>query len=538
MRALLLLSLLPLARAVRFELANVFTDGLVLQRDQPTRIWGWAPPALTVFVALTGPTGAHLSNATARAGDGLWVAALPALPAGGAYSLSAASSPVVSPAGAGFWIALSNVFVGEVILCSGQSNVQINMDAFLNGGGHPGPDVFNFSAEIQAANAHSASLRFFLATAASAAAAPLDALMAPTLSWAPASNLTAGVFSALCYFAGVELTRRAPGVVVGLIDAAWGNTRINAWSPPEATAACPPPPNLNVSTCDVPCRDGALFNSMIAPLAVGPLAVRAIVWGQGESDRYYDPPTYYACALAQLMDTWRARLSVPGAPLPFWLTAQLSAWDGGQCLAAFRAMQAAVTATRARADSAILFDLGDAGSDEGNVHSRRKREQGARVGAALARGALGAAGVQTLGPTYARAAAGPPAGADGRATATVAFARASLGAAGRLAPAPGAGRGAPTNNATICPFTAPAEVPVCDWFALRVDGGAWLNATAAVVAGGGDAGGDALALAAEGAPAGARVTATRYGWAAWPVVAFTNADGLPVVPWAENITAA
>ena len=92
-----------------------------------------------------------------------------------------------------------------------------------------------------------------------------------------------------------------------------------------------------------------------------------------------------------------------------------------------------------------------------------------------------------------------------------------------------------TNNASACPFLeSEGGVPVCGWHAVRA-GGVWLNSTAVVVPGGGDGGGDALALSARGAAVGAVVDATQYGFAAWPVVFFRNEAGLPVTPWNNTI---
>jgi len=103
----------------RFELANVFGSGMVLQRDRPNNVWGWATPATSVYLTLSGPTGAHTFTALARAGDGLWVGVSPSLPAGGVYTLTLSSTPGVSNTSA-TWLQFSGIWMGDVILCSGQ----------------------------------------------------------------------------------------------------------------------------------------------------------------------------------------------------------------------------------------------------------------------------------------------------------------------------------------------------------------------------------------------------------------------------------
>ena len=143
------------------------------------------------------------------------------------------------------------------------------------------PAIFNFSGEVQDADRYP-YIYFFQTLAAVGAADPLDNFPSPSQNWVRASNTTVGTFSALCWFTARALadSGRVENVIIGLIDSSWGGTRIYSWSPPEAVAACPPPPNFNASTCDNPCSASHLFNGMIAPLAIGPLPLAAIIWYQ------------------------------------------------------------------------------------------------------------------------------------------------------------------------------------------------------------------------------------------------------------------
>jgi sialate O-acetylesterase len=564
----LLLVLLSLSGCVsiRFQLSSIFADNMVMQRDASNRIWGWAPPGSAVFTTLVGQ-GFNATvgplNTTATSPDGLFIQEMPIMSASGSWSLFVSlGAPFLQPRNTTY-LSLTGIYYGDVILCSGQSNIQIDIAAFQRDPATAA--LFNLSAEVQAANAYGASIRLFQAAATVGAAESLDVYaVAPDFAWAAASNLTVATFSASCWFAGRAVVDGAhsaglPAVVVGLISSSWGGTRIFAWSPPAAIAACPAPTGFNASApCEMPCDGSSLYNGMIAPLAVGPLALRAIVWWQGENDRYYDPPTYYACALPALIDSWRAAFADTSLP---WLTVQLSAWDGGQCLADFRAMQAAATATRANASTVITLDLGDADSPAGNVHSRRKAEQGARIGAsllALMYGCLEGKTVQTEGPTYASALGAVS--AQGVATALISFQPSSLGPQGTLVQVPAPGVPTLMANQSCCP--ASFAEGTCAWYSLHVSfsngTGVWLNATASLVAADADAAAVAalpgggreeeavraaaapatqLLLTAQAAvPADSTVTATSYGWAAWPVVEYTNAAGLPMIPWLVNLT--
>lgn len=515
------------AAAMRFSLSNLFGSGMILQRDAPNRIWGWAPPGQPIFVTLIPepllPNSTTFAVSTTTDQSGLWVQEMPVRPSSGAYIMYVSTAPHNWPQ-YGTYFEYNGIYYGDVILCSGQSNMQIVMQSFMHVPAAVAP--FDYNGEIQAANEFTGKVSLFLASAATGATEPLEEFMQPYYEWVPASNTTVATFSAACWFMGATLAKALGNVKIGLIDSSWGGTHINSWSPPEAVDSCPPHPNLNLSQCDNPCNYSSLYNSMIAPLTVGPLAVKTIVWWQGESDDTWT--SYYACALGALIDSWRARFGVPDL---FWLTAQLSTWNGGAVLPAFRDMQAKVTATRQNTATTVLIDLGDSGSPEGNVHSRRKHEQGARLAQSLLHYLYGQTDVQASGPTYANASASAV-GADGTAVVKVTFGAGGLGTKGTLVPVPFPGRPSPTSNSSRCPSES-FSVSQCDWYDLLVaypnGTQSWLNASTTI-------NGATLLLMASGLPANSNVIGTRYGWAAWPVVTITNSDGNPMVPWQVNFT--
>ncbi|EQB33787.1 sialate O-acetylesterase [Sphingobium ummariense] len=179
----------------------MFQDHAVLQRDAPVPVYGDAAPGAEVTVTM----GAATQRARAGA-DGHWTLTLPAMPAGGPFTLQARSS-------SGETQAIADVLVGDVFLCSGQSNMAFAVK---------GAD--NAAAEMAAAT--DGTIRS-LTVRTKDSVTPLDSFADP-VAWTPASPETVGDFSASCYFFAREL-KKTEKVPVGLVTAAWGGSRVRAW---------------------------------------------------------------------------------------------------------------------------------------------------------------------------------------------------------------------------------------------------------------------------------------------------------------------
>ncbi|MCW3838039.1 sialate O-acetylesterase [Sphingomonas canadensis] len=189
-------------------LASIFQDHAVLQRDRPIRLWGSKRPGETVTVTMNGIAVTASSDKSTA-----WSADLPALPAGGPYSLTVSGSSGRSQT-------MNDVLVGDVWLCSGQSNMEWPVSASIAG-----------PAEVAAANDPQVRI---LSVQHDTAAAPQADFLRP-VAWQPVTPQTIGDFSAVCWFLAREL-RKTEKVPFGLIDSSWGGTAINAWRP-EATMA-------------------------------------------------------------------------------------------------------------------------------------------------------------------------------------------------------------------------------------------------------------------------------------------------------------
>ena len=183
---------------------------MVLQRDAPLPIWGWAAPGEAVQVTFRGKTYAAKTGGAA----GKWTLTLPATPAGGPYELRVKGSNE---------LVVKDILVGDVWLASGQSNME-----------WPVRDANNAAAEIAAAN-YPTIRRIDV---------PNEAALTPQTDfggagWQLCSPATVGEFSAVAYYFARDLHRRDPKVPIGLITAEWGGTPAEAWTSAEALRTQP-----------------------------------------------------------------------------------------------------------------------------------------------------------------------------------------------------------------------------------------------------------------------------------------------------------
>lgn len=190
------------------RLAAIFGDGMVLQRDQPITLWGWADPGEPLRVALAGR-----EARTVAAADGRFRLRLAPVPAGGPHVLTLRGRSD---------LVLRDVWLGDVWLASGQSNMEWSVaDAA--------------QAEREIAAARWPQIRH-VKVARRASLQP-EADLAP-VAWQPALPATVAGFSAVGYFFAREL-HRATGVPIGIVNASWGGTHIETWTRPQAALADP-----------------------------------------------------------------------------------------------------------------------------------------------------------------------------------------------------------------------------------------------------------------------------------------------------------
>ncbi|NHK28106.1 sialate O-acetylesterase [Parvularcula flava] len=190
------------------QLAQVFTDRMVIQRDKAVPVWGIAEPGERLTVSFNGRT-----YRTTADRDGRWQVSLRPTDGGGPYTLSVSNRD-------GADISIDDVMAGDVFLCSGQSNMEYPVERALN------PDRILGQSE-------DSTLRLLKVPKASTPA-PVYTFGSET-SWQTADAGSVAGFSAVCYFFAKDLQADVD-VPIGLIDASWGGSQIEAWMSAAALA--------------------------------------------------------------------------------------------------------------------------------------------------------------------------------------------------------------------------------------------------------------------------------------------------------------
>lgn len=295
------LTWLVLAAATSTFAANpfvhqLFTSHMVLQRDASDPIWGWTTPGNTVSVTVFDETGATCQTVAATADSGgRWQAAV------GPFGLVTGNAPYsIAVAATGQTTStFTDVLIGDVFLCSGQSNMDYTVN---NMGGTP---VYNSTEEV-ADSANYPMIRQFYVPHTSVRDTQQTL---PTANWVVAGAATTGGFTATGYFMAREIYKQQ-GVPVGILCSAWAGSEIKLWLPPDFVSTFA---DYTQPIFDRPATDNNIsgaYNGMIAPIA--PFKFKAVTWYQGEFN--YTLPEQYSRLLPALMSSWRSLFAQPNLP--------------------------------------------------------------------------------------------------------------------------------------------------------------------------------------------------------------------------------
>ncbi len=393
--------------------APVFTDGAVLQRDEPVVIWGGGREGEAVTVEILGKSAGGVVK------DGRWQVTLPALPSTASTKLTLRGDSLVE---------LSDVAVGEVWLGLGQSNMEWRLNQCP-----PHTDALLASADNPAIRQIKIPLRAYSGD-------PL-----PAFAWKKFDRTNAGQFGAVAYFFAAELQRKL-GVVVGIVNCSYGGTPIEAWmsrdaltragfanalaehdgkmaqwvdfaaydqvwrefdaarkawdarkkaGATEAELGAQPAEPYGFRTKG---RPAGLRESMFS--LITPYTVRGALWYQGENNA--GKPADYAKLLPELVAELRADWQRPGLPVFIGqLSSPTSNWpDEKEGYAALREVQRAYAVSDPRSGFVVSLDYGE----RGNVHPLNKQPVGERFARlALAR-TYGRTGFAAQSPSAAKAA--------------------------------------------------------------------------------------------------------------------------------------
>ncbi|HEX4149382.1 MAG TPA: sulfatase-like hydrolase/transferase, partial [Pirellulales bacterium] len=369
------------ARPATLALAPIFRDHMVLQGDLPAPIWGTAPAGARITVAF-----AEQTKSTDADAQGQWLVKLEPLTTSREPRELSVSMTLPTATSA---LQIKDVLVGEVWLCSGQSNM-----AWTVGKTDKYPGVEQGEEEI--AKPERAELRIF----SDDAAAGWDAR-----GWQRCGGDALRHFSATAFYFG-DAVQRELRVPVGLVNVSRGGTSVQLWTRREFAMRNPvsrkymelfeqhraeirelskqsirarrsgaPEPQAESEEMAIARRfpGPALYDSLIEPLA--PFAVRGVVWYQGEANgSLLATAEPYASLLRDLIEGWRDRWSQPHMP---WYVVQLPCYGGpkGADWPYVRHGQWEVAHTLPNVGLATICDVTDAS----NLHPPQKLETGQRI---------------------------------------------------------------------------------------------------------------------------------------------------------------
>ncbi len=399
------------------KLPSVIGDHTVLQQGKPIPVWGWADPGEKVTIRMSGQ-----ERNTRAHDDGRWQVVFPPLQPG--------NEPLeMSVRGErGAEISVRDILVGEVWICSGQSNMEWPLSLTAS----PIPEILR---------ANHPGIRFFHVPRRTADRPQKDV----AAKWTLCTPETAAPFSAVAYYFGLELHQKL-GLPVGLIEAAWGGTAIEPWTPPagfemvpetrtilkelkgrvveyrkrlagvlpswerwvrenqkaiSGKAELPERPELPLHPLDDPQAPTTLYNGMIHPL-IG-FAVRGAIWYQGESNR--NDCLAYEHKMEALIRGWRQVWNLgefpfyyvqlapydyaynredPGGDIPDFLRLPMI-WEAQRRILHLPATGMAVTTD--------ITDLND-------IHPRNKKDVGIRLAIWARAGIYGESNLCPSGPLY------------------------------------------------------------------------------------------------------------------------------------------
>jgi sialate O-acetylesterase len=334
----------------RVTLPQFFSDNMVLQQQSECNIWGWVEPGTRVCITTSWDKKGHNVQANKY---GLFSLKVKTPKAGGPYFIGFKDKDYVQ---------ISNVMIGEVWICSGQSNMEMPMK------GYKQQPLEGMTEELL--NCKDTQLRLFTAKRHAALLPEKDVKG----EWFEANTASVREFSATAYYFGRAL-RRQLEVPIGLIVTSWGGSACEAWMAPDWLKAFPKV-NQHVTEEDMKklqqrCPT-ALYYGQLKPL-IG-YTMRGAIWYQGEDNvPRYD---FYAPLLARMVEGWRSDWKQGDFPFYYCQIAPFDystlQWSGSQYL---REQQAKAEDLIPNARMAVLMDAGL----EYGIHPRKKRQAGERL---------------------------------------------------------------------------------------------------------------------------------------------------------------
>lgn len=367
------------------KLPAVFSDGMVLQQKEKAAFWGWAEPGEKIFIN-AGWSKQPVSTIADNEGKWKLIIATPSY--GGPFEIRISGSNTIT---------LKDVLIGEVWLCSGQSNMAFTVKGAEN-------------AKAEIASADFPAIRYF---SVNRQYGPNEFDDAPGSVWQKASPATVPGFSAVAYFFAKKIYQET-GIPVGILFNAWGGTPAEAWTPSAVLSGDAVLARYNQRWTDILNKAGAdsakymeslkawnktkgtsdsnlykkpaepqtlyyykrpwrapavLYNGMICPLA--PYTIKGVLWYQGESNVMYADEYYHL--FSSMIQSWRDKWQ---QPLPFYFV-QIAP-NGYKDLDGAARLREAQYLVSKKIPGAAMVATADIGNMK-NIHPVKKKEVGDRL---------------------------------------------------------------------------------------------------------------------------------------------------------------
>ncbi|WPR71381.1 sialate O-acetylesterase [Flavobacterium sp. NG2] len=350
------------------KLASIFNNHMVLQRETEVAIWGNDKP--NTVITIEGSWGHKAKTVTDNKGN--WQTKIKTTSAGGPYSLKVVGSQKV---------VLEDILLGEVWLCSGQSNMEMPLKGFI------GQPINKSNESIM--KSENAQLRFFKVKRQTALS-PQENLAAG--NWEISSRTTAADCSAVAYFYG-KMLQETLKIPVGLITSSWGGTVAQAWMSPPSLRKDFPEFDLGALTQEKLNQNSpsALYNGMIHPLV--PFGIKGVIWYQGESNK--SNPEQYAKLFPALIANWREDFKQGDFPFYFVQIAPF-VYSKKENAAFLREAQLKTMQTTKNTGMAVTLDIGE----EFSIHPAEKEKVGERLAYWALAKTYGMSGIEFSGPVY------------------------------------------------------------------------------------------------------------------------------------------
>lgn len=330
-----------------------FSDGMVLQQQTEAAVWGWAKAGSTVTLT----TSWNKKKYSIKTGaDGKWKMKVATPEAGGPYSMTVSESNTIT---------ITNILIGEVWLCSGQSNMEMPMKGFKD------QPILNSNDAIF--NSSNDNLRLYIVPR-SVQKLPQDT--SKNSSWKAAAPEAVSNFSATAYYFG-KLLQEKLKVPVGLVNISYGGSPVEAFMDAETLKAFPEiKVHAPTDTFRLNNRNATtLYNGMLRPF-LG-YTIKGCIWYQGESNN--DRPKQYETLFPAFVKQIREQ---SGQEFPFYFC-QIAPYNYGNVAAGATAYNSAFLRDAQRkalqsipnSGMVVLMDQGE----EGNIHPANKEVVGKRL---------------------------------------------------------------------------------------------------------------------------------------------------------------